>query len=1327
MSFSPAYTYSTETRLGETLTVSLLREDYSGGEDPMLLGNPPLTRQASKRESDELIGLQPQVVEVRMSPTHEHVVKDVYSSDDRWRVRVELDGALDFLGPIRKTLRDTSADKFSEDPLVLNANGGLGTLQGQSFEPISDDPVRSRGWRIVNVLQELGLGLDVAMASEFWAPHMDETQNPLFQEYIGQRSYRGEDGWMDYYDVLNELVSEKGMFLVQERGMWHCYQRQLFRSSTFDRWIYPFDYVPGSDPTPSAETYEASVQASTPGYTERLKGGTNKGVASRDAVEVAYNHGTTGNVVPGYNYQNSQNWALDDGVDDFTSPFVWFQGAVEDNGNPVENQLTERARLEESVRLLEDWQYVLQPSWDVLIGDDAQDGEPYDLLGYVKMGLELADGSQYYLKRQVSQDPDDSNRFVYEDPIWTQDSSHWTAWIVAWNGSHIVRMDADLTVPDLPGTGALHMEVGNVIDPLPNRFGEQTAYTVKAKVPVLQPVGPDGNQIESTTYRAEATQTSSDKDPYKVEVETGSGPTALHISSARESDVDFVRSGELITDWDTAPMAIGDDGPLAAPLLARVLLYQLAPPNERALEYTFREEAVACGLTKAIVKDGTVYLPKSLEHDYMDRMRSVVAPPVVYDESISISTQRVFGDSGGSGGGGGGGSGSSGGGGVSNWRSIAGKPDEIFSRSGEGGTVTIGQSDIASALGHGPGLAVDVPFKTVDSDGNPVARGAAFTDGDDATGDGDGFNVRWMRDPANDLALKVVNEETETDLLTLDEEGNLKAEGDVSAFASDSGGGSGGGGTEFQPGRSLSLDSTTDPDTLDVALVGGTNVSLSTDANNNYVIDVPNAGAVDSVFGRTGSVAAQSGDYDHSQLGAISSDDHHTRYSDEEAQDAVGDMVGPTLFYNDFYDTIGVNEDKIDAGSVDGYEGSELAVLAENETVSGSWVYTSGLYADGSHDADQDDICNIAAVFNIHDGGSKYLTGSTKWSGANGRWEYTRDTAGAWRMDLGNDPISFLVAPSGIEGNEASYTDVWQADSDGQMGIGRTPSYRLDVAGTARAQDAFRTSGWRIHEVGGSIRIEDTNNGDSGIEITKDGDVIADNDVSAFGSGSGSGGGGTEFQAGRSLSQDTGTDPDTLNVDLVGGANVSLSTDGNDNYVIDVPNAGAVDSVFGRTGTVTAQSGDYSHSQISGISTDDHHTRYSDSEARGAVKAGIDYVDFTNKERSDYNADGRVYWDKSEGLYVKSSNASHADPALLWSSANVDSSAELSVSYDSEDTPYLAVVESEIDHDSLSGISSNDHHTRYSDEEAQDAVGDMVDPTLFYNDFYDTNYRCEGR
>jgi len=288
-------------------------------------------------------------------------------------------------------------------------------------------------------------------------------------------------------------------------------------------------------------------------------------------------------------------------------------------------------------------------------------------------------------------------------------------------------------------------------------------------------------------------------------------------------------------------------------------------------------------------------------------------------------------------------------------------------------------------------LSGDVPFETVGADGTPVARGAAFTDGDDGTGDGNGINYRWQRDPASNLAFKVVNEEIGTDLLTLDEDGNLQTAGDVIAFSDGSGsGGSGGGGTAFQTGRSLAFDGTTDPHTLNVELREGANVDLSV-VDGKY--EISSSGAVSSVFGRTGAVAAQAGDYDADQISGFdaaavdaieSTRINKLRLANEEFSSTYSRGRGTVVFdksaglayYNNasnapnnrtgwhrILDT-GVlnvgsemtltkdgtegamylsvdqgNGSRLNADMLDGYEGGDLAVLSEDEIVTGDWLF----------------------------------------------------------------------------------------------------------------------------------------------------------------------------------------------------------------------------------------------------------------------------------------------------------------------------------------------------------------------------------------------------
>lgn len=681
----------------DTVTVQLLEKNHSAAPKPMRLAADPIRREVSKPGSDKLIGLLPQVVEVRLAASETAVIDAIYSSSVPWRVAIKVDGSIDFYGPLRKNLRSTSADKFSTESLVVYANCGLGTLQKQSFYPIQRPEAHEvRGQWILAALRELGLGLDVAMASEFWAPHMSNTQNPLFQETINPRAWHDDEKWMTQFEVLDELVSEKGMFLVQEGGMWHCYQRQLYRQSSFDRWVYSADHDTRTDAGPSAETFSAEISAADPGYTERTKGGTDQSAAEYSAVDVVYHHGSVDDLVPQYSqFDGDPAWKLDMGVDDTGNPFLWHQGAVEDNGNPVEQQLTERAKLDELFTLLQGTQYLLKADYLAFIGDEAQGGAPYDLLGYVKMRLKATDGTQYFLKRQVAADPDDVDRLQYQDPTWMQDSSVWTAWIMPWDGEPDPTIEAELTVPPLPDTGTLYLEVGNILDPRPSRFTDQTAYAVYASEPALQPIDPEGGSVGTTRYRAEATAISSTNDPYEVQVETGSGPTASHESATRESDA---VGADPILDWDTAPMASGDQGDLSAELLAKELLYQLAPEQDKVLEYRYLVDEVPCAMTKVIVRGAIRYLPKHLSYHYKRGMRSVVAKPLAYDDTLSISTQRIRDDSG---------SGGSGGGAGTDkilWRQIESTPQNLYARGGDsdGFGETIALPSEASSYLPGP-------------------------------------------------------------------------------------------------------------------------------------------------------------------------------------------------------------------------------------------------------------------------------------------------------------------------------------------------------------------------------------------------------------------------------------------------------------------------------------------------------------------------------------------------------------------------------------------------------------------------------------------------
>jgi hypothetical protein len=78
---------------------------------------------------------------------------------------------------------------------------------------------------------------------------------------------------------------------------------------------------------------------------------------------------------------------------------------------------------------------------------------------------------------------------------------------------------------------------------------------------------------------------------------------------------------------------------------------------------------------------------------------------------------------------------------------------------------------------------------------------------------------------------------------------------------------------------------------------------------------------------------------------------------------------------------------------------------------------------------------------------------------------------------------------------------------------------------------------------------------------------------------------------------------------------------------------------------------------------------------------GVPAIKFNNKEQGQITKNGRVYWDKSAGLYVHSSNAPNSNSSggrLLWSGANVREGNGIDISYDNEDLPTIKVDESDL-------------------------------------------------
>jgi len=148
-----------------------------------------------------------------------------------------------------------------------------------------------------------------------------------------------------------------------------------------------------------------------------------------------------------------------------------------------------------------------------------------------------------------------------------------------------------------------------------------------------------------------------------------------------------------------------------------------------------------------------------------------------------------------------------------------------------------------------------------------------------------------------------------------------------------------------------------------------------------------------------------------------------------------------------------------------------------------------------------------------------------------------------------------------------------------------------------------------------------------------------------------------------------------------------LTEDGAQGLALQIANALTVDG----SGNLAVDESGISHDNIAGVSASDHHTRYSDSEARSAIEAGtVGQVAFQNIESVPSGALGR---DDSIGFLGSWGNNGNA---VLWDAYNVMAGNAINISGGKgvESNPSVAVNESAISHDNIAGVSSSDHHSR---------------------------------
>lgn len=103
------------------------------------------------------------------------------------------------------------------------------------------------------------------------------------------------------------------------------------------------------------------------------------------------------------------------------------------------------------------------------------------------------------------------------------------------------------------------------------------------------------------------------------------------------------------------------------------------------------------------------------------------------------------------------------------------------------------------------------------------------------------------------------------------------------------------------------------------------------DANNTLSVALGNALGTDA----NGNVAVQEGGISHDNIVGVSAADHHTRYTNEEAQDAVGTILGTQFSYDDTNNAITLNQGSgsaLDADTLDALDSASFLRSDANDT-----------------------------------------------------------------------------------------------------------------------------------------------------------------------------------------------------------------------------------------------------------------------------------------------------------------------------------------------------------------------------------------------------------
>lgn len=267
MAYGVKYSGSIASADGSTYTVEILKNGFSGSVTPIVLAKPVATVRWGQQGDEIYTPLRPSSAEILVFDKLKVVQQDIFNADEEmFRLRIKKGSSVYWIG---KIITDGFEDSLNLAPqsTKITAIDGLGQLEGLSF----DDTTRvSIVQCVADLLDKLGLDLNIRFASNWFTPGILASEDPLAQicaERLAERS--DQDELLSSKEVLEEYLLRYGLQLHQSGGIWRVTQRELLGDSGFTYYEYDKD---GTFVTSDVEI-PAVTMTENDQYGKRLKDG----------------------------------------------------------------------------------------------------------------------------------------------------------------------------------------------------------------------------------------------------------------------------------------------------------------------------------------------------------------------------------------------------------------------------------------------------------------------------------------------------------------------------------------------------------------------------------------------------------------------------------------------------------------------------------------------------------------------------------------------------------------------------------------------------------------------------------------------------------------------------------------------------------------------------------------------------------------------------------------------------------------------------------------------------------------------------------------------